>query len=779
MDTLKPNWQSQNVRTKINAYRYVGWFALFAFLVAITIAFALDLAGKNPFLPPFSTLILNIIFIIIIGFALAAISAISFIRTGNLAVLLLGTAFLIGALASIAAGLTGPYVSTNADLTTHNVGFIVVSGLQALSAIIVLLHVRTAVESWRKESLIIAYVLAIAFMGVWTAVTVFGLTPAFYSNGAPTFIRQVVVGITIILFSVGFSAFLYQYLKTKSVTLYMYSLALGFFAIGFLALILQMDGGDIFGWIGRTAQYLGAVIFLIALLQVRREAKGQGSLPEKWADTFRTDKRQFATLFANMLSAFIYCKIVIDKNGEPVDWIYLDLNVVWEKISGVKKEVALGRKVTELFPEETKDTFDWIGKYGHVALSGEPAKFEAYRRSFNKWLSASVYSPKKGYFVSIFEDITERKKTEEELRKAEASRIASVYARSLIEASVDPLVTISADGKITDVNKASELATGCSREEMIGSDFSDYFTDPEKARMGYQRVFSEGVVKDYPLTIRHKSGKITEVLYNATVYRNDAGEVQGVFAAARDITELKKAEKQAEESMKKLHDAERLAAIGATAGMVGHDIRNPLQAITSDVYLAKTDLEATPNSEEKKSALESLQGIEDNVVYINKIVQDLQDYARPITPVAKETDIELLCRDFISKSPVPNGIDFSCQAEKKMNIMSDPDLIKRILTNLITNAIQAMPNGGKLYVRVRREGKETVLTVEDTGVGIPKQDRSKLFTPMFTTKSKGQGFGLAVVKRLTEALGGTVVFESEIGKGTKFTVRLPSQRAKR
>ena len=123
--------------------------------------------------------------------------------------------------------------------------------------------------------------------------------------------------------------------------------------------------------------------------------------------------------------------------------------------------------------------------------------------------------------------------------------------------------------------------------------------NPKKPKIGYKQVFTEGFVRDYPLAIRHKSGKIIDVLYNAAIYTNEAGEMQGVFAAARDITELKKAEEQAQEAAKKLKDSERLAAIGATAGMVGHDIRNPLQAITGDVYLAKTELASTSPSEEK------------------------------------------------------------------------------------------------------------------------------------------------------------------------------------
>jgi PAS domain S-box-containing protein len=124
----------------------------------------------------------------------------------------------------------------------------------------------------------------------------------------------------------------------------------------------------------------------------------------------------------------------------------------------------------------------------------------------------------------------------------EALRTASLYSRSLIEASLDPLVTISLDGKIMDVNQATETATGRTRAELIGSDFCDYFTEPDNARAGYEKVFSEGSVTDYPLAIRHVSGRITDVLYNATVYRNEAGEVEGIFAAARDVTDRKRAE---------------------------------------------------------------------------------------------------------------------------------------------------------------------------------------------------------------------------------------------
>ena len=371
-------------------------------------------------------------------------------------------------------------------------------------------------------------------------------------------------------------------------------------------------------------------------------------------------------------------------------------------------------------------------------------------------------------------DVTDQRHAEKQLRSA------SLYSRTLIEASLDPLVTINAEGKITDVNKATELATGSSRAELIGSDFCDYFMEPEKAKVGYKRVFTEGVVKDYPLAIRHKKGKITDVLYNATVYTNEAGEIQGVFAAARDITEQRKAEAEAQSAAKKLKDAERLAAIGATAGMVGHDIRNPLQAITGDLYLAKTELADVPDSPEKNNALENLQEIEKNIDYINKIVADLQDFARPLKPHLEDSDLKQIINDLLTKNGLPKDVKVTVKVEDSaMKLQADSSYLNRILYNLVTNAVQAMPKGGKLTIHAYREADDAVITVKDTGVGIPDQVKDKLFTPMFTTKSKGQGFGLAVIKRMTEALGGEVTFKSQEGKGTKFTVRFPQNVKKK
>jgi PAS domain S-box-containing protein len=169
-------------------------------------------------------------------------------------------------------------------------------------------------------------------------------------------------------------------------------------------------------------------------------------------------------------------------------------------------------------------------------------------------------------FLLMSEDISDKKLATDQLRSA------SEYARSLIEASRDPLVTINAEGKITDVNEATSRVTGVARGDLVGTDFSDYFTEPDLAREGYLRVFAEGFVTDYPLTIRNTGGELTEVLYNASVYKDAAGRVLGVFAAARDVSDWKRAE--SEVTKQRARELDRLAELERFQKLtVGRELR--------------------------------------------------------------------------------------------------------------------------------------------------------------------------------------------------------------
>jgi two-component system CheB/CheR fusion protein len=281
------------------------------------------------------------------------------------------------------------------------------------------------------------------------------------------------------------------------------------------------------------------------------------------------------------------------------------------------------------------------------------------------------------------------------------------------------------------------------------------------------------------------AGKDKWIQMRIRPYITQEKKIGGAVLSFSNITEMKAwetnrklyaegLEGQVKIQASKLLEAESLAAIGKTAGMVGHDIRNPLQSMVGEIYLLHSELANLPESEEKKSMQESLSSLDQNIAYINKIVADLQDYAKTPAAQLEEVDVEKTIRETISSCNIPKELAVSISIEKDFpRIRLDLSCLKRALTNLVSNSVQAMPKGGKLAIKAFRQNGKALITVADTGEGMSDGVKAKIFTPLFTTKSKGQGFGLVVVKKLTEAMGGTVNFESEKGNGTKFTLEFP------
>ncbi len=510
---------------------------------------------------------------------------------------------------------------------------------------------------------------------------------------------------------------------------------------------------------------------------------------KKTDEALKKSEEEYSSLFANMIDGFAYCQMIYDEKGKPVDFVYLQVNDAFERITGLKRDLIIGKKVTRAIPGIKETNPELFEIYGRVALTCQKEKLEYFLKPLSLWLNVSVYCPAKGYFAAVLEDITERKQAEEALtRQAE-----------LIDLSPDAIIVLKLDGSITFWSRGAEKLCGWTKDEAIGKDIHSLLKAefPEPLEEILSKVKLDGkwsgeivhtckdgnkvAVQSYWLGKFGADGKIVEIL-ESNVDITERLRMQANLEESAVLVEeyANKMEALANQRAEQLRTAERLAAIGATAGMVGHDIRNPLQAITGDLYLAKAELVSTPESIEKKNALESLQGIEKNIDYINKIVSDLQDYTRTLRPVTRETNLQKLVDELLAKNGIPENVKVQVMVQKEaVTIMADPDILKRIFGNLVTNAVQAMPNGGKLTIQAYKEANDSIITVADTGVGIPEEAKEKLFTPLFTTKSKGQGFGLAVVKRMTEALGGTVTFESQQGKGTKFIVRLPSQSVKR
>jgi PAS domain S-box-containing protein len=250
-----------------------------------------------------------------------------------------------------------------------------------------------------------------------------------------------------------------------------------------------------------------------------------------------------------------YARSLIEASLDPLVTIspagkITDVNEASAQVTGVPRERLIGADFSDYFtaPEKAREGYKQVFERG--AVSDYPLTIRHKDGKLTDVLyNASVYKDARGNVLGVFAAA----------RDVTAQKQASQYARSLVEASLDPLVTISSEGKITDVNEATIKVTGVSREKLIGTDFSDYFTEPEKAREGYQQVFSKGFVTDYPLTIRHRDGGQTNVLYNASVYKDVRGNVLGVFAAARDVTAQKRAEAEVADQRGK--ELERLAEL--------------------------------------------------------------------------------------------------------------------------------------------------------------------------------------------------------------------------
>jgi len=406
----------------------------------------------------------------------------------------------------------------------------------------------------------------------------------------------------------------------------------------------------------------------------------------------------------------------------------------------------------------------------------------------------------------------------------------SQYTRSLIEASLDPLVTISPEGKITDVNEATVNVTGMSRESLIDTDFSNYFTEPIKAREGYERVFKEGSIRDYPLSIRHLSNRITDVLYNASVYKDDEGNVLGVFAAARDVTETKKVEKlladltdatakqqleltdaTAKQQLEltdatakqqlELTDAtakQQLEITDATAlseklkgvakdefsAMITHELNTPLVPIIGYCKMLKTSMLGNIDQQQ----LEAIEIIEKNAKRLETLISDIMDVRKLDLDQLKFKITNMPLDDFFSnldsdyKKILQNKkCQFTINSNvKNLVIKTDKSRLRQVFDNLINNAIKFIPeNNGKIDVGCMTENNDLVFYVKDNGIGILQEKQNNLFQKFYQIDTserrsvEGTGLGLTISKGIVEKLGGIILVESDGKTGTTFYIKFP------
>jgi PAS domain S-box-containing protein len=410
-----------------------------------------------------------------------------------------------------------------------------------------------------------------------------------------------------------------------------------------------------------------------------------------------------------------------------------------------------------------------------------------------------------GYLL-IGTDNTARKQIEDERMKLDQRlRDQHFYTRSLLESNIDALMTTDPRGIITDVNKQMEALTGCTRDELIGAPFKNYFTDPTRAQAGIDRVLNEGKVTNYELTARDRDGTLTVVSYNATTFHDRDRQLQGVFAAARDVTELKEYEMTLQQKNAELEDASRMKS--EFLANMSHELRTPLNAIIGFSEVLKDGM--LGDLSEKQRAF--VGDIFSSGTHLLSLINDILDLSK-VEAGKMSLDLDAIelkplftnSLSIIREKAAARHVRLTMEgADELGTVQLDGRKLKQILYNLLSNAVKFTGDGGGVTLRARRVPAQAVgcltpgsigrvfpfvvsefsefleISVHDTGIGIPPEGLDRLFKPFsqvdsgLARKFEGTGLGLVLVKVMAELHGGTVAVESAEGTGSRFTVWLP------
>ena len=393
-----------------------------------------------------------------------------------------------------------------------------------------------------------------------------------------------------------------------------------------------------------------------------------------------------------------------------------------------------------------------------------------------------------GYLL-IGTDNTARKQVEEERKKLDQRlRDQQFYTRSLIESNIDALMTTDPSGIITDVNKQMEALTDCTRDELIGAPFKNYFTDPERAEAAIKLVLGEKKVTNYELTARARGGKQTVVSYNATTFYDRDRTLQGVFAAARDVTERNRLdqvllEKNVElESAKSVAEQANLAKSDFLSSM-SHELRSPLNAILGFAQLMESDSQS-PTPSQKESIAQILDAGWHLLNLINEIL-DLAVIESGTVSLSGESvsldEVMLECRAMMEPQAQQAGISMTFpEFDSPCFVSSDRTRLKQILINLLSNAIKYNKVQGTVVVDYAVSAQDRIrINIRDTGEGLRPEKLAQLFQPFNRLGQEaggveGTGIGLVVTKRLVELMGGAIGVDSTVGAGSVFWIELIS-----
>jgi PAS domain S-box-containing protein len=482
--------------------------------------------------------------------------------------------------------------------------------------------------------------------------------------------------------------------------------------------------------------------------------------PESGQERGRSDSAAYAR---SLLEASLDPLVTISPDGKITD-----VNEATVKVTGRARDELIGTDFSDYFTDPESARRGYLEVFDKGSVVDYPLTIcDQSGKLTDVLYNASLYKDQRGKVLGVFAAA----------RDVTAQRQAAQYARSLLEASLDPLVTISPDGKITDVNEATVKVTGRARDELIGTDFSDYFTDPESARRGYLEVFDKGSVVDYPLTICDQSGKLTDVLYNASLYKDQRGKVLGVFAAARDVTERKRAEetlaRQAQELRSSNAELERFAYVAS------HDLQEPLRMVTS--YLQLVEERYRDRIDENGRVF--IDYAVDGAARMQQLINGLLTLSRVAT---KGHRLEEVDAQVALEHATQNLAIAIRESEAKLThgrlpvVFADPTQLTQLFQNLIANAIKfAAGRTPKIHIDSVSEKTQWLFRVCDNGIGIDMEYAERIFDIFQRLHGReqypGTGIGLAISKRIVERHGGRIWVESEPGQGSTFFFTLPRQ----
>jgi PAS domain S-box-containing protein len=341
-----------------------------------------------------------------------------------------------------------------------------------------------------------------------------------------------------------------------------------------------------------------------------------------------------------------------------------------------------------------------------------------------------------------------------------------IAAENVFSTMPDSVILVSLEGKIVQVNNALVKLTGYKEKELIGKTVYEMLmqADVLNAQAATPRLINvikkqkNLEIKDYEISFYPKEGQKRFGTLSCSMVTNNHGQDVGIAFILHDITEQK-------EMSRKLLDSQRLASIGELAGIIGHDLRNPLTGIRGASYYLKSKYSNTLDNKDKAM----FETIERAIEYSNKIVNDLIDYSSDSPLELQKTNPAKLIENTLTLIPAPSNIEVVTEVNEPVQFEVDFSKIQRAFINIIKNAYDAMPNGGRLTIKTESEPGKIFFSFSDTGEGMSKETLEKLWIPLFTTKAKGMGFGLAISKRSVEAHGGKIHAESEPKKGTIIT----------